>query len=61
MQGAKMTVMDILEFRDMNGSAPMPKSRVMRSDKVLRAILTPFSGLKFDNCKGREDSFSALA
>ena len=34
-----MTVMDILEFRDMNGPAPMLKSRVMRSNKVRWAIL----------------------
>ena len=40
-QGAKMTVMDILEFRDMNGPAPMPKSGVMRSNKVRWAILPP--------------------
>ena len=29
----------ILEFRDMNGPAPMPKSGVMRSNKVRWAIL----------------------
>ena len=40
-QGAKMTVMDILEFRDMNGPAPMPKSGVMRSNKVRWAISPP--------------------
>ena len=38
-----MTVMDILEFRDMTGPAPMPKSGVMRSNKVRWAILSkPF-------------------
>ena len=41
LKGAKMTVMDILEFRDMNGPAPMPKSGVMRSNKVRGAILPP--------------------
>ena len=39
LQGAKMTVMNILEFRDMNGPAPMPKSGVMRSNMVQWAIL----------------------
>ena len=34
LQGGKMTVMDILEFRDINRPAPMPKSGVMRSNKV---------------------------
>ena len=38
LQCAKMTVMDILEFRDMNGPAPMPKSGVMRSNMVRWAI-----------------------
>ena len=41
LKGAKMTIMDILEFRDMNGPAPMPKSGVMRSNKVRWAILPP--------------------
>ena len=41
--------MDILEFRDMNRPAPMPKSGVMRSNMVRWAILPPpppFLGLK---------------
>ena len=38
LQGAKMTVMDMLEFRDINGPAPMQKSGVMRSNKVRWAI-----------------------
>ena len=29
-----MTVMDLLEFRDMNGPAPMPKSGIMTSNRV---------------------------
>ena len=40
-----MTVMDILEFTDMNGPAPRPKRGVMRSNKVRWAILTPTSTL----------------
>ena len=36
-----MTVMDILEFRDMNGPAHMPKSGVMRSNKVRWGNIAP--------------------
>ena len=33
-----MTVMDKFEFRDTKGPAPLPKSGVMRSNKVRWAI-----------------------
>ena len=48
LQDAKMTVKDILEFRDMNRPAPTPKSGVIRSNMVRLAILhsPPFLGLK---------------
>ena len=45
-----MTIMDILEFRDMHGPAPMPKSGEMRSNLVQWAIFPPppppFLGLR---------------
>ena len=55
-----MTVMDILEFRDMNGPAPMPKSGVMRSNKVRWAILPPppFLGLRL--CPAKCDSLAKV-
>ena len=41
LQGAKMTVVDILEFNDMNGPDPMPKTGVMRANKVMGATPPP--------------------
>ena len=40
-EGAKRTVMDILEFIDMNVPAPMLKSGVLGLNKVRWAILPP--------------------